>query len=367
MRFNNTRCYSRILFSKGFASSIMHSRRNVAAVERQQPLPAGPYMAELDITYDCNCRCLMCQRWNDPRQPLLTLEDYRKLASDLYGLKGVHQISIAGGEPLMRQDVFPIMKAFSSLGMSVNLCTNGMLLEKYLHDIREADPTCITVSLDGANAQSQDTIRGTPGSYQQIEDGIKAFLNHRQSKHPILRVRMTISGQNQHEIRAFYDKWQNIADDVLLQPVHQCHDSYYTGLNLNSYQLDPVVISEQIGGAPLEKDGYMKQLIISLKQNGMYPYQRCYAGVLMVRIDPWGNVYPCLEQHVSVGSLQLSDFKSIWNSKILARERAKLTQNQPCRCWYNNTALIGHYGKWLKRISYSTHKYTASNPAFNNQ
>ncbi|MCK7512429.1 MAG: hypothetical protein MZV70_55910 [Desulfobacterales bacterium] len=30
----------------------------------------------------------------------------------------------------------------------------------------------------------------------------------------------------------------------------------------------------------------------------------CYAGVLMARIDPWGHVYPCLEQHVCVGSVR---------------------------------------------------------------
>jgi MoaA/NifB/PqqE/SkfB family radical SAM enzyme len=308
----------------------------------------------------------MCQRWKDTREPLLTLEDYRKLADDFSILKGVHQISIAGGEPLMRQDAFPILGAFSSLGMSVNLCTNGMLIERYLTEIEAAEPTCVTVSLDGATAQTHDRIRGKRGSYQQIEKGIRAFLKHRRKKLPILRVRMTISGQNQNEIRQFHHRWRNVADDVLLQPVHLCHDSYYTGLNQTGYQIDPEVISEQISGTPFEKDGYMKEMIRSLRRTGKYPHQRCYAGVLMVRIDPYGNIYPCLEQHVAVGSLKTSDFQSIWYSQILAQERKKLTENQPCNCWYNNTALIGYYGDWLRKFNFMPLKKTTSIPSFEN-
>jgi len=367
MRFNNAWVYRDILVSKGFVKTVYHSRRNVAADEQGQPLPAGPYMAELDITYACNCRCRMCQRWKDPRRASLTLADYQKLALDFKNLGGVHQISIAGGEPLMRADVFPIIKTFAGLGMSVNLCTNGMLLERYHRHVRDSGATCVTISLDGVTAESHDAIRGIRGSFHQIENGIRTFLDNRRSRRPVLRVRMTISKQNQHEIRHFYHKWRNTADDVLFQPVHHCHDSYYTGLSTEDLAIDPSVISEQISGTPLEKDGYMKQMATSLRHTGKYPDQRCFAGVLMIRIDPWGDVYPCLEQHVSVGSLQRSDFESIWNSNALMRERETLASNRPCRCWYNNTALIGHYGKLLRYTSHLPIKDARVNPAFGKQ
>ncbi len=359
MRFNNPRCYRTILFSKGFAAAVWHSRRNVIANAQKLPLPAGPYMAELDITYRCNCRCQMCQRWSDLGRESLTLGDYQQLAGDFQRLGGVHQISIAGGEPLMREDVIPIINAFAGRGMSINLCTNGLLLNRYHQDICETGATCVTVSLDGATAECHDTIRGVPGSFRKIEKGIEALLKHRRSDRPILRVRMTISGRNQHEIRAFYQKWRRIADDVLLQPVHHCHDSYYTGLSDHDLKLNPVVISTQIKGTLLEKDDYMQQLVSSLQWTGMYPGQHCYAGVLMARIDPWGNVYPCLEQHVCIGSLLKQDFETIWRSTVFTRERERLAANRPCKCWYNNTALIGHYGKLLSR----TNRFTIKNAA----
>jgi MoaA/NifB/PqqE/SkfB family radical SAM enzyme len=346
MRYKNFWTYRRILFSKGFASALWRARRNLLAHSRSRPLTAGPYMAELDITYQCNCRCQMCQRWQDPRRGELSRGEYEALAGALHQM-GSHQISIAGGEPLLREDVFDIIKCFSGRKMSVNLCTNGLWLEKFHDQICGSGATCVTVSLDGASAATHDKIRGMPGSYAQIKAGIGRLLTH--ARRPILRVRMTISNRNAHEIRAFYRQWHQEVDDVLLQPVHHCNHAFYTGLDEAELYLDPRVIAEQIGATPMENDGYMKRLIESLTACGSFPHHRCNAGVMMARIDPWGNVYPCLEQHVCVGSLRLQNFRSIWNSDALRQERKRLADSRTCRCWYNNTALIGYYGGWLEK------------------
>jgi MoaA/NifB/PqqE/SkfB family radical SAM enzyme len=303
-------------------------------------------MAELDITYQCNCRCEMCQRWNDPRRNELSLEEYEQLAGDLKAL-GSHQISISGGEPLIRKDVFKIIESFSRRGMSVNLCTNGLLVNQYADQIYNSGATCVTISLDGASATSHDKIRGIPGSYQKIEEGIHRLLRSPGSSRPILRVRMTVSNHNAAEIKSFYENWNGVTDDVLLQPVHHCTDAYYTGLDDTDLKIDPGVLADQVAGTPFARDNYIKRLIKSLKTTGSYPHQPCYAGVLMARIDPWGNVYPCLEQHVRIGSIRENDFKTIWNSEPFQQERRRLAGNRPCRCWYNNTALIGHYGRLL--------------------
>ncbi len=348
MRFSNFWDYRRILFSKSFASALWHSRQNLLAYGQGRPLAAGPYMAELDVTYQCNCRCRMCQRWKDQRGDELSVDEYKALAGVLHQL-GSHQISIAGGEPLLRNDVFTIIESFSGLGMSVNLCTNGFLLKKYHDEICKTGATCVTVSLDGASAASHDHIRGLPGSYAQIEEGIRRLLVHPASSRPIIRVRMTISNRNVNEMRAFYQKWIDVVDDVLFQPVHHCREAYYTGMDKTALYLDPQLISEQISGTPLQKDNYMKRLVESLKACGTFPHHQCYAAVLMARIDPWGNVYPCLEQHVRVGSIRETDFRSIWKSEFINKEREHLASDRSCRCWYNNTALIGYYGNLLEK------------------
>jgi len=347
VRYYNFWCYRRILFTKGFIKTVWQARKNVLADNDGSPPPAGPYLAELDITYRCNCRCRMCQRWNEPRGKELGKDTYRRLAADLYAL-GTHQISIAGGEPLLRPDVFAIIKEFSRRRMSVNVCTNGILLEQYSDSICDSGATCISVSMDGASADCHDTMRGTPGSFAKIVRGLEAILRRPKASRPIVRVRMTVSDGNVHELDTFYRQWKGVADDVLIQPVHKCATAYYVGENIRSLQLSPEALSGQISGRPLGKSVYLKGLMHHLRRENAYPAHRCFAGILMARIDPWGQVYPCLEQHRCVGSVHRDDFASIWHSPAFNRERIRLNKRKDCRCWFNNTAIIGHYGNALQ-------------------
>ena len=348
MRLRHIGCYYHILLTKQFIRTLWHSRRNVIADTNDLPPPAGPYMAEFDITYRCNCRCRMCQRWQDLRSESLTASDYRRLSNEFKKM-AVHQISIAGGEPLVRQDVFEIIRNFAAAGLSVNLCTNGMLVKKYADRIIDSGATCVTVSLDGASADRHDNIRGVRGAYALVEEGIFHLLAQRRTWRPILRVRMTLSKFNQHEIHNFINKWQGVVDDVLLQPVHHCGDAYYTGMSPADFRLDPTLISDQLSGTSLADDAYMATFINTLRTGHTYPKFRCFAGVLMVRIDPWGNVFPCLEQHIKIGSLKNQSFRTLWHSAVFNQERERLRSQRSCRCWYNNTALIGYYGSWLSR------------------
>ena len=80
MRFSNFWNYRRILFSKNFAAAWWHCRQNLVAYGQSRRPAAGPYMAELDVTYRCNCRCQMCQRWKDPRGGELRVEKNKKFA-----------------------------------------------------------------------------------------------------------------------------------------------------------------------------------------------------------------------------------------------------------------------------------------------
>lgn len=350
MRFERVWRYRHILCSRRFAACLWGSRMNVLAASRGNPPVSGPYMAELDVTYRCDCRCMMCERWKDPRKEGLTLDEYRRLAG-IFRELGVYQVSIAGGEPLLRRDIFPIIAGFAGYGMSVNVCTNGLLLEKYADQLCRSGASSVTVSLDGATADSHERIRGGQESFQKIENGIRHLAAFPSRSRPLVRVRMTLSNLNVEELRAYFHKWTPIVDHVLFQPVHHCRSAFYTGDDHEAFQLDAARLARQLHGLPLEREGYMKRLLTSLRESGTFPRHRCHAGVLMVRIDPWGNVYPCLEQHVSVGSLRDQDFRTVWNSAFFNQVRRQIADDGDCRCWYNNTALISEYAELLHLAS----------------
>jgi MoaA/NifB/PqqE/SkfB family radical SAM enzyme len=348
MRFTNFWTYRKIVFSKAFAAAVWHARKNVLADAVGHSPPFGPYMAEFDITYRCNCRCQMCQRWIDPKPNELTVAEYKKLAKTFQRM-GVHQVSIAGGEPLVRDDVFEIIKGFADRNMSVNLCSNGLLLSSLCDQVCQSGATCITVSVDGVEPDTHDAIRGYQGGFVKVLEGLAKIMERPANQRPVVRVRMTINADNQNEIERFYSKFKPMVDDVLLQPVHLCQDAFYDSTKPESLDLDPIILSQQIEKTPWKRDGYLPGLIDALSHSGAYPKQNCYAGVLMARIDPWGNVYPCLEQHDRIGSIRDTDFETLWHSDYFNRQRHYLANGRKCVCWYNNTAVIGHYGDILKQ------------------
>lgn len=359
MRFTNFWTYRNIVFSKPFAAAAWHARKNVLADEEGLSPPFGPYMAEFDITYKCNCRCQMCRRWVNPQPGELSVGEYKRLAETFQKMGGVHQISIAGGEPLVRKDVFDIINGFASRQMSVNLCTNGLLLNDLCDEVCRSGATCITVSLDGVEPQTHDAIRGHKGAYAKIMKGLEKIMRRPAARRPVVRVRMTVSTDNQNEIDRFYHKFKPLVDDVLLQPVHLCQDALYDSANPESLKLDPDLLSAQIENTPWRRDGYFPGLIQALSSKGEFPRKNCYAGVLMARIDPWGNLYPCLEQHVRIGSIRETDFETLWRSVYFNQQRRYLANGRKCACWYNNTAVIGHYGDFLKQTRIT--KATGSN------
>jgi hypothetical protein len=107
MRLNNFWTYRRIILSGRFARAVWRSTQNIVAASRGYPPVSGPYMAELDVTYRCNCRCGMCQRWRDTRRGELTLEEYQHLAAVFFEL-GVHQVSIGEVSPCCAKISFPL-------------------------------------------------------------------------------------------------------------------------------------------------------------------------------------------------------------------------------------------------------------------
>src|SRR5207302_8258574 len=109
----------------------------------------------LYVTEGCNLRCCMCS-YRKARPDELSIIEIERLACTLadYGLR---HIVFSGGEPLLRRDFPAICKIFSQYGVQETLLTNGLLLDKRLHEIRTF-LTEIIVSLDGATAGTHDTI-----------------------------------------------------------------------------------------------------------------------------------------------------------------------------------------------------------------
>lgn len=78
------------------------------------------------------------------------------------------RIYLWGGEPLLHPDVTQFIKLFKERGSIVALNTNGWRLEERLEELVASGLDRLILSIDGANAETHDKIRGLPGSFAQI-------------------------------------------------------------------------------------------------------------------------------------------------------------------------------------------------------
>lgn len=116
---------------------------------------------DLNVTNNCNFRCIHCC-FNSGERDMneFSPEELRKILINFKELGG-WRIDITGGEPLVRKDIFEIIKIAKELGLKTELVTNGSLLTKAkLKKYKEIGLDGIAISLDGSTYDIHHAIRG---------------------------------------------------------------------------------------------------------------------------------------------------------------------------------------------------------------
>ncbi len=129
-----------------------------------------------ELTNRCNLNCQHCMRRRD--FPVYDL-DYSFLDNILCQAKeyGIDLVALTGGEPFLHPDWQKMFTRVAEKEFKFSLVTNGLLLSDAAPFL--AQPSIrkhvrhVSVSLDGATAEVNDSIRGK-GSYRKAMQGILA-------------------------------------------------------------------------------------------------------------------------------------------------------------------------------------------------
>jgi Fe-coproporphyrin III synthase len=109
-------------------------------------------------TSRCNSRCLSCDWWKHSGEDDLTVDEIGRVAAALPSL-GTRVVAFSGGEPLLRPDVFEAAAMFRARGMTLQLLTSGVLLERSAERVAEHFSR-VFVSLDAATDALYEDVRG---------------------------------------------------------------------------------------------------------------------------------------------------------------------------------------------------------------
>lgn len=134
------------------------------------------------LTEGCNLRCRHC--WINPKYQsgdsvylALDFELFCHIIrqAKLLGLDGV---KLTGGEPLIHPDIDRILTFLGSEEIRVTVETNGLLCTKEIaKSISKCKTPFVSVSLDGAEAETHEWVRGVDGSFEAAIQGIRNLVN----------------------------------------------------------------------------------------------------------------------------------------------------------------------------------------------
>lgn len=136
---------------------------------------AAPLMVVWNLTQACNLRCRHCYQnaTAHPAPDELTLDEKLK-AVDQMGAAGVPFLAIAGGEPLVSKDLWPVLERARERRIHVSLATNGTLLTRAnVARLIAAGVKYVEISVDSIRPEEHDSFRGLTGAWSQAIAGIR--------------------------------------------------------------------------------------------------------------------------------------------------------------------------------------------------
>lgn len=160
------------------AASLARIVRNLNARERIRSRREAeglvvPPLAIISLTRQCNLHCASCyaHATHGDGTEEMTPSDMAQLLQDAEGL-GISTVLLAGGEPLMRQDLLDV--AASRPDTLFVVFTNGTLLDSRAIAFFRANPNIIPViSLEG-DATETDERRGA-GTHASVEEAMRTL------------------------------------------------------------------------------------------------------------------------------------------------------------------------------------------------
>ena len=134
-----------------------------------------------ETTLRCNLNCRHCgsdcardMKFEDlPAEKVLKV--FRDIAKS-YDPKEI-MVAVTGGEPLVREDLFEVLREVSQLGFDWGMVTNGMLVnEKIVDKCAASGMRTVSVSLDGIES-SHNWLRNNEQSYARAINALGLFEN----------------------------------------------------------------------------------------------------------------------------------------------------------------------------------------------
>lgn len=314
----------------------------------KRPL-CGPALGTLMVTYRCNLHCVMCDMPEKATgfarggQTEFSTEQFRNIIKE-FAQMGTPGIGFTGGEPLLREDIFELMTEVRRHGMISHLNTNGWLLgSEEVERLIDTGVDSVNISLDGATADTHDSIRKTPGAFSKAVRAVETIIRFKHRRKSRLRIKTVavIDGKNIDEVPQILALGRNLGVDCVelipRQPfVGNCLKEAVSQELLSKVEnLSTFLLEQKKRGVPIENSHSHLKMFQKSFAGDPLPI-KCNAGYNSLAVDCYGNIFPCvpwINWGKAVGNLKDGSLSACWNSSKYQDQR-KITGE--CRGCYLN-------------------------------
>jgi len=306
------------------------------------------YNVNWNVTRECNLRCKHCyyDAGTQLEDELSTEQSFALLdeIANVFGDKA--NVTLGGGEPLMRKDIFDLISYGSERGLRMVLASNGTLLnEEVVARLKQSGLEEVIIAIDGTR-KTHDAIRGE-GVFEKTVKGARACKEAGLS----LVIDPCIMKQNEGETAKIIDISGNLG-------ARQCRFFHYVPMGrgkeeMPDSQLDGVQYAENLM-LLYEEQNKRRGLEICTTQASQYwvvlkrkeeeglfvpdffynETPGCRAAIGMLSIKPNGDVVPCPLLDVKAGNVTTMSLREILNSKVFVELKNREVKGKCAVCKY---------------------------------
>ena len=249
----------------------------------------APICLTWELTYACNLACIHCLSSSgrkDPRE--LTTAEAKRIIDEMVEMQ-IFYVNIGGGDPMVRTDFFELLEYATANNVGVKFSTNGTRIDaenaNYLASLGYLD---IQISLDGADAVTNDAVRGE-GSYAAA---IAAMEHLQAANFGEFKISVVVTRHNAVQLDEFQALAERYGAQLRLTRLRP------SGRGVDSWdELHPTAAQQR------DLYGWLMDHPLTLTGDSFFHLNAlgdsidglnlCGAGRVVCLIDPIGDVYAC--------------------------------------------------------------------------
>lgn len=273
-----------------------------------------PIRAMIQLTYNCNFRCLHCYETplkNNMKKEAV-LDEWKQILKKLRD-KGCMFLAFTGGEVLTVPYWCEIYEYAYDLGLKITIATNGSLITPDIIDLfSRKKPEQVHITVYGMSEETYAAFCQKSAMFNRVMNNIYEL---RRADISTVVMYLTNSAN-----------WKELNEAYLFAKSNGCEfyqfyrmRAYVNGdCSPHNYQLDP---KNLVSVQPSEELSILKYKAMEDKHQWTKGYKMCNAGLTCITIDPYGKAFLCDSIPAERFSLIEMEFNDAWSELYKQRKQ----------------------------------------------